>query len=123
MEVGSYDLISWTRKVPDQKWAIINNQTFGACLASSWYEYLSDKLLKTHLLLNMTAVETDGPYAGYTCASTKHEHHKDVSDSIYHQSKLQAQLYLDLHKLGFYINSPDEYFFYGANKNGTVTKI
>ena len=71
----------------------------------------------------MTAVETDGPYAGYTCASTKHEHHKDVSDSIYHQSKLQAQLYLDLHKLGFYINSPDEYFFYGANKNGTVTKI
>ena len=32
LEVGSYDLIAWTRKVPDQKWAAITNSTFGACM-------------------------------------------------------------------------------------------
>ena len=121
LEVGAYDLISWTREVPDKKWAIINNQTFGACLASSWYDYIFDKFKKNLLKINLTAIETDGPYEGYSCASKKHKYHKDITDSVYQQSKMQTKLYLDLHKLGFYINQPDDYFFYGANKNGTGT--
>ena len=85
-------------------------------MASSWYEYLLNKLKLTMTQLNMTAIETDGPYPGYTCASKNHEYHKDISDSIYQQSKMQSQLYLDLYNMGFYINQPDEYFFYGAHK-------
>ena len=90
-------------------------------MASSWYDYIFDKFKKNLLKINLTAIETDGPYEGYSCASKKHKYHKDISDSVYQQSKMQTKLYLDLHKLGFYINQPDDYFFYGANKNGTGT--
>ena len=31
-------------------------------------------------------------------------------------SRLQAQFYIELHALGMYINQPDDYFFFGANK-------
>ena len=55
----------------------------------------------------------------YSCLVIKvHEYHNDITDSVYQQSKKQAQLYLDLHQMGYYVNTPDEYFFYGANKNG-----
>ena len=67
-------------------------------------------------IANLTAVETDGPYSGYACSSTNHSHHIDFADSTYHQARLQADFYVQLHEMGIYINQPDEYFYYGANK-------
>ena len=114
--MGAYDLIAWTRKLTNPQWAAITKRP-SACMASSWYDHLLAKLTTNLQKLNLTAIETDGPYEGYSCASRNHKYHKDVSDSVYWQSKLQADFYLKLHQMGFYINQPDEYFFYGANKN------
>ncbi len=45
LEVGSYDLISWTREVPHKMFAAVTNQTMhSACFASSWYDYLLYKV-------------------------------------------------------------------------------
>ena len=65
---------------------------------------------------NLTAIETDGPYPGYSCNSINHAYHENGLDSTYHQSRLQAQFYIDLHSMGMYINQPDDYFYFGANK-------
>ena len=65
---------------------------------------------------NLTAIETDGPYPGYSCNSLNHAYHENGLDSTYHQSRLQAQFYIDLHSMGMYINQPDDYFYFGANK-------
>ena len=115
LEVGGYDLIAWTRRTED-KWMAITNETFGACMASGWYDYLLDKVKRIRNVANLTAIETDGPYPGYTCHSTLHKYHQNDQDSTFQQSRLQAQFYIELHALGMYINQPDEYFFFGANK-------
>ena len=65
---------------------------------------------------NLTAIETDGPYPGYSCASSNHAYHQNGLDSTYHQTRLQSQFYIELHKMGMYINQPDDYFYFGANK-------
>ena len=115
LEVGGYDLIAWTRRTED-KWMAITNETFGTCMASGWYDYLLDKVKRIRNVANLTAIETDGPYPGYQCQSTLHKYHKNVQDSTFQQSRLQAQFYIELHALGMYINQPDDYFFFGANK-------
>ena len=45
-----------------------------------------------------------------------HKYHKNSEDSTFQQARLQAQLYVELHQMGMYINQPDDYFFFGANK-------
>ena len=42
---------------------------------------------------NISVIETDGPYGGYTCSSTKHKYHEDREDSVYWQNKLQGAFY------------------------------
>ena len=61
-------------------------------------------------------VETDGPYGGSICAATNHTHHSSVSDSVYWQTRLQAQLYSDLRAQNVFINQPDNYFYWGGSK-------
>lgn len=116
LEVGGYDLIAWTRKV-DAKWLALTNETApSACMASGWYDFLLGKVRRIRNEANLTAIETDGPYSGYSCAATNHKYHHDEHDSTYHQSRLQTEFYAKLHEMGMYINQPDDYFFYGANK-------
>ena len=85
MEVGGYDLIAWTRQVPSQWLAITNETSPSACMASGWYDYLLKKVNRIRFEANLTAIETDGPYPGYSCASTTHDYHKNIDDSTYHQ--------------------------------------
>jgi len=68
----------------------------------------------------LTMVETDGPYPGYACSSTNHSHHRDVTDSIYQQLKLQSQMYRVLRNREVYINQPDDYFYQGGSKTGAM---
>ena len=35
-------------------------------------------------------LETDGPYGEGSCASKAHNHHVDLGDSVYWQTKLQV---------------------------------
>ena len=76
------------------------------------------KVLNILNFANVTVIETDGPYPGYTCSSTNHSHHSDQSDSVYRQNMLQGNFYNILRQKGMYINQPDNYFFQGANKAG-----
>ena len=121
IEVGGYNLIALTRKVKPE-WMAINKDTNGtwpsACFASSWYDFLLNKTLSFMDYTGLTMVETDGPYGGYTCSSTKHQHHQGEGDSIYHQNRLQGQFYRQLRERGVYINQPDTYYLQGGNKGG-----
>lgn len=69
---------------------------------------------------NLTAIETDGPYGGYTCGSNDHKWHKDESDSVFWQNKLQGEFYGALREREIYVNQPDLYFFQGGSKTGKL---
>jgi hypothetical protein len=92
IEVGAYDLIATTRRV-EVDWMAIDPSTGqprnSACFASGWYDYLLNRTLTFVERTNLSMVETDGPYSGYSCASTNHSHHRNNDDSIYQQSILQ----------------------------------
>ncbi len=45
-------------------------------------------------------------------------YHKNEADSVFQQTRYQGYFYTELHNMGMYINQPDEYFYYGANKAG-----
>ena len=52
IEVGGYDLITWTRVV-DNKWMVLKedgNVSDSACFASGWYDELLEKVNKSHNL-------------------------------------------------------------------------
>ena len=70
---------------------------------------------------NLTAVETDGPYGGYSCSATNHSHHQGESDSVYRQNLLQGQFFTILREKEMYINQPDNYFFQGGSKTVKFT--
>lgn len=84
------------------------------------YDYLMDRLTEFMKHTGLTMLETDGPYPGYSCSSTNHSHHRDASDSIYRQLKLQSQMYRILRNHEVYINQPDDYFYQGGSKTGTM---
>ena len=68
--------------------------------------------------IGLSMVETDGPYGGEPCASENHSHHDGLEDSIYWQTKLQAEFYTELRKLNVFVNQPDNFFFLGGQKTG-----
>jgi hypothetical protein len=119
IEVGGYDLISWTRKV-QPAWMAIDPSTGeprdSACFASEWYDYLLNRTLTFMNRTGLIMVETDGPYSGYSCASTNHTHHRNNDDSIYQQTLLQGNYYKALRERSVYINQPDYYFYQGGSK-------
>ena len=50
-------------------------------------------------------VETDGPYAGYTCSNASHVHHHGRGDSVYMQVRGQGNFYKALRNRGVFINA------------------
>jgi hypothetical protein len=121
IEVGGYDLIALTRDV-QASWMAIDPNTGkprdSACFASGWYDYLLNRTLAFMDRTGLIMVETDGPYGGYSCASTTHSHHRNNDDSIYEQNILQGNYYKILRERSVYINQPDYYFYQGGSKTG-----
>jgi hypothetical protein len=121
IEVGGYDLIALTRQV-QASWMAIDPNTGqprdSACFASGWYDYLLNRTLTFMDRTGLIMVETDGPYGGYSCASTNHVHHRNNDDSIYQQNILQGNYYKVLRERSVYINQPDNYFYQGGSKTG-----
>merc|ERR1712228_731445 len=60
---------------------------------------------------------TDGPYPGFSCASTQHKYHDNLDDSVFRQTYIQSEWYLYYRNKGVYIHSPDAYYYFGINKN------
>jgi hypothetical protein len=121
IEVGGYDLIALDRVVQPSWMAIdptTNKSRGNICFASGWYDYLLNRTLTFMDRTNLSMVETDGPYGGYSCASTSHSHHRNTDDSIYQQNILQGNYFKKLRERSIYINQPDYYFYQGGSKTG-----
>ena len=86
----------------------------GACMASTYYEYITQAIDSFCNYTGITMLDTDGPYGGQPCTSTNHSHHHDAADSVYNQAKYQSRFYGQLVGRGFYLHVPDNYFFAGS---------
>ena len=60
--------------------------------------------------------------SGYQCASKKHSHHRDVTDSVYWGDIYQTKFFQALQERGAYINQPDTYFYAGGSKTGKFSE-
>jgi hypothetical protein len=128
IEVGGYDLICLERghggyggNVGDQ-WDIIDPNTkkpgINACFSSGWLDKLTQLVFSFINNTGLSAIETDGPYGGSECASTTHDHHSGLLDSVYQQTKDQGEFYSKLREMNVYIHQPDNFFYQGGSKTG-----
>jgi len=120
IEVGGYDLVGWTRD-PGRGWEALNadgSNSGDACFGSGWYDFLLDSILTFREAANLTMIESDGPYAGYSCSNLSHTGHAGQVNSVSMQSRAMGQFYSILQSNGIYINAPDSWFMFGISKMG-----
>ncbi len=123
IEVGGYTLMCASRNVGADNNCISPKtgkpgSMFGqsACLASEWADGYFRRVFNFMGATAMDMVETDGPYHGDVCASTKHKHHVGLADSQWRQWQACANFYHECRTRGIYVNSPDWYYLNGSNK-------
>jgi hypothetical protein len=123
IEIGGYTLMCASRSVgPDDD--VISPKTgkpgsnFGqsACLASNWADGYFRRVLNFIDKTGLSVIETDGPFHGDRCASTRHPHHRGLADSQWRQWQACCNFYRECLKRGVYINTPDWYYLNGAQK-------
>lgn len=117
IEIGGYDLEDMARNISEYNHISVNgDEQIGECFASAWVDnithYYSDFVDR-----GMNMLITDGPYPGYGCASTEHKYHINYNDSVFRQQFLQNQWYLNFRNRGVFIHSPDNYYYFGINRN------
>ena len=125
IEIGGYTLMCASRGVGED-YNCIDPKTqkpgsrFGqsACLASEWADGYVQRVLNFMDATGMDIIETDGPYHGDVCASTRHKHHRGLADSQLRQWESCINFYHQCRERGIYINSPDSYYLNGSNKCG-----
>eukprot|EP00759_Apiculatamorpha_spiralis_P003376 PhF_6_TR11585/c1_g1_i1/m.18738 len=121
IEVGGYDLICLDRSdLPTNQQNLNPDGSAGgnACFASNWVDEITSKFMNFVDHLGLSAVETDGPYGGESCASTQHEYHQNGGDSVYWQNVKQSEFFAQLRTRNVYIHQPDNYFYQGGSKTG-----
>lgn len=122
IEVGGYDLICLERGHVGNQWDIIDPNTKKpgphACFLSGWLGKLSQLVFNFINDTGLSGIETDGPYGGSECASTTHDHHTGLLDSVYQQTKAQGEFYSKLREMNVYIHQPDNFFYQGGSKTG-----
>ena len=123
IEIGGYTLMGASRDVGPENNCISPQSgkpgsKFGqsACLASEWADGYFRRVLNFIDVTGLNVIETDGPYHGDVCASTKHSHHAGLADSQVRQWQACVGFYHECRKRGIYVNSPDWYFLGGSNK-------
>ncbi len=120
IEVGAYDLIGWTRDL-GRGWASLlpdGTDSGNACFSSGWGEFLRAAVLDFVNATGLSAVETDGPYAGYGCSNASHAGHAGDLNAVAQQSRVMGGMYSDLQSAGTHINAPDSWFPFGISKMG-----
>ncbi len=123
VEVGGYTLMTASRDVGAEN-NCISPQTgkpgsmFGqsACLAGEWADGYFRRTLGFMKATGMDMIETDGPFHGDVCASTRHKHHRGLDDSKLRQWEACCGFYHRCRELGIFINTPDYYYLNGSNK-------
>lgn len=123
IEIGGYTLMCASRDVgPEQ--SCISPETgkpgskFGqsACLASEWADGYFRRVWRFIEATGLDVVETDGPYHGDVCASTRHAHHRGLADSQWRQWQACAGFYRECRRRGIYVHAPDWYYLNGSNR-------
>ena len=130
VEVAGYDLVVLDRGDPaagaygayvGDAWVARGadgvTKTGDACAASGWDGALRAKV-QQWLDVGLTGVELDGPYGGGACGATNHSGHRDLADSVYRQVAKQNAFMTWLVSRGVFINTPDNYHYYGSSKTG-----
>jgi hypothetical protein len=124
VELGGYTLMCASRDVGAAHNCISPGtgepgSKFGqsACLASEWADGYFRRVSRFMDATGMTVIETDGPFHGDVCASTKHKHHAGLGDSQYRQWQACCDFYRECLTRGIYINTPDWYYLNGSNKS------
>lgn len=120
IEVGAYDLIGWSRD-PGNGWSALTpdgSDSGNACFASGWEAYLGHAFFAFANATGLTMLETDGPYAGYSCSNASHAGHAGDANAVAVQSRAMASMYARLQSAGIYLNAPDSYFTAGISKMG-----
>lgn len=123
VELGGYTLMCASRDVGPE-FNCVSPETgqpgskFGqsACLASAWADGYFKRVLRFIDATGLDVIETDGPYHGDVCASTKHAHHRGLEDSQVAQWHACVRFYHELRKRGVYIHTPDWYYLNGSNR-------
>lgn len=123
IEIGGYTLMCASRDAGPENNCVDPatgkpGSKFGqsACLASEWSDGYFRRVLNFIDATGLDMIETDGPYHGDVCAATTHLHHRGLEDSQFHQWKRCAAFYAQCLQRGMYINTPDRYYFNGAQK-------
>lgn len=123
IEIGGYTLTAASRDVGEEN-NVVSPETgnpgskFGqsACLASRWGDGYFRRVLNFIDATGLDMVETDGPYHGDVCASTKHSGHHDLADSQVAQWRAYVNFVHECRTRGVFINTPDLYYLAGSNK-------
>ncbi len=123
IEIGGYTLMCASRDVGPES-NCISPETgkpgskFGqsACLASEWADGYFRRVWRFIEATGLDVIETDGPYHGDVCASTKHKHHRGLADSQWRQWRACTDFYGECRRRGIYVNTPDWYYLRGSNK-------
>ena len=118
LEIGGYDLIDMDRNVSGyDRVSVEGVEKNGLCFASEWVDELTafyDQFIDG---CGASMFITDGPYPGWSCNSEEHAYHENLNDSVFRQTQLQNEWYLYYRNKGVYIHSPDDYYYFGINKN------
>ena len=88
----------------------------GLCYATQW----SNEILEYYnnfISFDLSIIITDGPYPGWSCASEEHKYYENLGDSVFRQLYLQAQVYTCMQHKNTFIHPPDEYFYFGGNRD------
>eukprot|EP00750_Incisomonas_marina_P013765 INCI17536.7.p1 GENE.INCI17536.7~~INCI17536.7.p1 ORF type:complete len:859 (+),score=106.03 INCI17536.7:189-2579(+) len=120
IEIGGYNLMAASRTVaPGGNCVDADGKPDGAaCLASDWSDDYFATIQAFIEATNFDMIETDGPYEGYTCASTSHSHHRGYNDSMWTQYERNMDFYAWCRARGMYIHAPDPFYMRGINKDG-----
>jgi hypothetical protein len=84
------------------------------CMASAWYEYITDTLDTFMDGTGLSMLDTDGAYSGEQCSSTEHEHHHNKEDNVYMQTRFQGIFYNKMREKGVYLSGANNYFYQGS---------
>jgi len=80
-----------------------------ACMASGWYDQLTELATSFIDATGIAMLEIDGPYDGTPCACEDHDYHHDLTDSVYRQTQLQNQFIMEMRNRDVFVNQPDMY--------------
>ena len=117
IEVGIALSLTKYKNLKDE-WKRISAETYEreneACMASAWFDYLSNRLKKFISLTEVSMIHVY-PHDTELCAAFDHAYHSSIPDSLMEQNNKVNQFYEALKANGIYIQSSDWSIYHGTN--------